>query len=189
MFCSLLPPQTVIEEGKEEWGCWCWYLLLLLLKHSLRWCTARPVKGGCLTKVLQGELGALWVAWSLSWVKLASASKICASRTKEDVKPKVWREAGGCDTKPEGVTQSRRCDTGWESESWDAKTKITISWRENVRERERERECVCVCVCIKWQKQREPRCEARLVTKCDVTRSVTWDLWQKAKCGGKSRAK
>ena len=33
----------------------------------------------------------------------------------------------------------------------------------------RERERVCVCVCIKWQKRREPRCEARLVTKCDVT--------------------
>ena len=53
------------------------------------------MRGGCLTGVLQGELRALWVAWSLSRVKLASASKICASRTKEDVKL-------------EGVTQSRR---------------------------------------------------------------------------------
>ena len=65
------------------------------------WCAGRPVRGGCLTGVLQGELGALWVAWSLSQVKLASASKICASRTKEDVKPRVWCKAGGCDAKLE----------------------------------------------------------------------------------------
>ena len=54
-----------------------------------RWCAARPVKGGCLAEVLYSVLGVLCVAWSLSWVKLASALIVKGLQKGENAKQGV----------------------------------------------------------------------------------------------------